>query len=287
MQVNKVSSSIPDILRADHEQMLKDWVKYQMAAISVKADYITEASLRAPSAEFIELFRDACQRGDLDNIEGPGWEQVRAMLNELSRTRAVQGFSPNETAVFVFSFKQPLFDRLREHLAGKPEALAEQTWLASKLLDQLGLFTFDVYMRSREDIIRRQQHEMIELSTPVIKVWDGVLAVPLIGTLDSMRTQAIMESLLEKIVETESKIAILDITGVPTVDTQVAQHLLKTVSAAKLMGAECIISGIRPQIAQTIVHLGIDIYDIKTKPSMADAVRLALSKGGWSVTKNN
>jgi rsbT co-antagonist protein RsbR len=202
----------------------------------------------------------------------------------LSRARALQGFSPAETATFVFSFKKPLFEKLRSE-SRNAEELAEQMWLATELLDQLGLYTTEVFQRSREDVIRRQQQEMMELSTPVIRLWEGVLAIPLIGTLDSSRTQMIMENLLQMIVDTNSKVAILDITGVPTVDTQTAQHLIKTVSAARLMGAECIISGIRPQIAQTIVHLGIEIADVGTKASMADAVQLALSRQGWEIRR--
>ena len=202
------------------------------------------------------------------------------MLNELSRSRGVQGFSPSETASFVFSLKKPLFERLRREFSKDPEALAELTWAATQLLDNLGLYTTEVHQKSREEVIARQQQEMLELSTPVVKLWEGVLALPMIGTLDSARTQVVMETLLQRIVETGSSIAIIDITGVPMVDTLTAQHLLKTVTAARLMGAECIISGIRPQIAQTIVHLGVDLGDITTKASLADAFAIALERTG-------
>jgi rsbT co-antagonist protein RsbR len=205
---------------------------------------------------------------------------VREILTDLSRSRAQQGFTASETATFVFSLKQPLFARLRQELVENPDALAEEIWAATVLLDTLGLFTTEVYQQSREAVIARQQQELMELSTPVVKLWEGILAMPLIGTLDSARTQVIMESLLQQVVESEATIAIIDITGVPTVDTLVAQHLLKTVAAARLMGADCIISGIRPQIAQTIVQLGVDLNEVTTKASMAAAFRLALQRRG-------
>jgi rsbT co-antagonist protein RsbR len=197
----------------------------------------------------------------------------------------MQGFSPTETATFILSFKRPLFARLREDLAADPARLADDTWRVTLLLDSLALFTTETFLASREDVIRRQQQELLELSTPVVKIWDGVVAVPLIGTLDSARTQIVMENLLEHIVRLSASVAIIDITGVPTVDTLVAQHLIKTVSAARLMGAECIISGIRPQIAQTIVHLGITLEDVSTKATLADAISLALRQTGFAITR--
>ena len=209
---------------------------------------------------------------------------VRAFLAALSRNRAVQGFSPSETALFVFSLKRPVFGALRQKMGKDGAALADEMMLATSLLDKLGLYTFEAFQRGREQVIQRQQQELLDLSTPVVELWDGILALPLIGTLDSERTQTVMESLLEGIVQHEATIAIIDITGVPTVDTLVAQHLLKTVAAARLMGAECIISGIRPQIAQTIVHLGVELGDVITKSSLAEALRTALRKSGLAVT---
>jgi rsbT co-antagonist protein RsbR len=217
-------------------------------------------------------------------VESPQWEPVREVLQRVASSRAQQGFSPSETATFVLSLKRPLFDAVRE-VASDAEGLAIESWTVTELLDRLALVTIDSYVRSREELIARQQEDMLELSTPVIKLWDGVLALPMIGTLDSSRTQVVMESLLERIVETGADVAILDITGVPTVDTLTAQHLIKTVTAARLMGAECIISGIRPQIAQTIVHLGVDLGDIVTKATLADAFRLALSRNGLVVAR--
>jgi rsbT co-antagonist protein RsbR len=201
------------------------------------------------------------------------------LLEEVSRARALRGFTPSQTALFVFSLKEPLFVLLREEIGSNADRLAAETWLASLLLDKLGLLTTETFLKSREDVIARQQAEMLELSTPVVQLWESILAVPLIGTLDSARTQVVMENLLQEIVKTGAEIAIIDITGVPTVDTLVAQHLLKTVSAARLMGADCIISGIRPQIAQTIVHLGVDL-SVTSKATMADAFELALRRVG-------
>ncbi len=205
---------------------------------------------------------------------------MRSMLADISRTRALKGFSPTDTATFVFSLKRPMFTAIRKDLASDPVAISNEIWSATELLDNLGLYTTEAYLKSREEVIRRQQEEMLELSTPVVKLWDGILALPLIGTLDSARTQVVMESLLDSIVRTNSRVAIIDITGVPTVDTVVAQHLLKTVTAARLMGADCIISGVRPQIAQTIVHLGINLLDVTTKATLSDAFNLALKKAG-------
>lgn len=267
------------------EEILAEWIKNQLSDKS-RSKGVPEASLRASSTEFFRLFEEAIAKGNLDDIEKPEWEEVRHMLSELSASRASQGSTPSETAKFIFSMKEPLFARLvAENGQGNTEA-SVGVWQLSLLLDKLGLYTSETFQRTREAIIRRQQKEMLEMSTPVIKVWDGVVAVPLIGTLDSARTQIVMETLLQKIVDTGSRIAILDITGVPTVDTQTAQHLMKTVSATRLMGAECIISGIRPQIAQTIVHLGIDINDIVTKATMADAIKEALARGGWSFERH-
>ena len=196
------------------------------------------------------------------------------------------GFSPTETATFVFSLKKPIFAALRRAFASDAVRLNEETWLASTVLDKLGMVTVEAYQRSREEVIVRQQQELLDLSTPVIKLWDGIVAVPLVGTLDSERTQVVMENLLQSIVEHEATVAIIDITGVPTVDTLVAQNLLKTMAAARLMGAECIISGIRPQIAQTIVHLGVDLGSVTTKATLADALRVALVKCDLTITRN-
>ena len=273
-------SKIPNILQDHEEELLEDWIQEQLASNTRRPDLISDFELRQQSAEFLRAFRQASQGSNLNDIRNPQWDHVREILTELSRSRAQQGFTASETATFVFSLKQPLFARLRQEVEKNADTLAEENWAATILLDHLGLFTIEVYQQSREAVIARQQQELMELSTPVVKLWEGILALPLIGTLDSARTQVVMESLLQQIVESEATIAIIDITGVPTVDTLVAQHLLKTVAAARLMGADCIISGIRPQIAQTIIQLGVDLNEVTTKASMAAALRLALQQSG-------
>jgi rsbT co-antagonist protein RsbR len=210
---------------------------------------------------------------------------VREILAGISRSRGQQGFTPSETASFVFSLKHPMFARIRNEYAADADALFREVRRASELLDQLGLYTTEMFQQAREALIRHQQEDMLELSTPVVKLWEGILALPMIGTLDSARTQVVMETLLQRIVETGAQVAIIDITGVPTVDTLTAQHLLKTVTAARLMGADCIISGIRPQIAQTIVHLGVELGDVTTKATLADAFSVALQRLGLGVPR--
>jgi rsbT co-antagonist protein RsbR len=278
-------SRIPEILQRDEKQLLADWVKEQTGGSRRRDDRILEAEIREQSAEFLRLLREATQNGSANDAQSPEWQGLRAMLADVSRSRVQRGFTPSETATFVFSLKKPLFDRLRQALAADGESLIREIWTATLLLDQLGLWTTEVYQKTREELIARQQEEMLELSTPVVKLWGGILALPIIGTLDSARTQVVMENLLQRIVETEAEIAIIDITGVPTVDTVTAQHLLKTVTAARLMGADCIISGIRPQIAQTIVHLGVDLGPVITKTTLADAFALALQRTGRAVTR--
>jgi rsbT co-antagonist protein RsbR len=228
---------------------------------------------------------DGVKKSGPENIAGAGWNGTRELLSAISASRARQGFSPTDVATFVLSLKQPLFVLIREKLAKSPDALFETVWSATQLLDRLALITTESYTSTREELIMRQQQELLELSTPVVKLWDGILALPIIGTLDSARTQVVMESLLQAVVATNSRYAIIDITGVPTVDTLVAQHLLKTITAARLMGAECIISGVRPQIAQTIVHLGINLEDVITKAKLSDAFALALQRSGRAVVR--
>ena len=277
-------SRIPDLLEKHEAALLSDWIALQLDAKTFRADLQSDADLRDESRRYVALVRQAWSSGGTD-IKAPAWGPVRELLAGISSTRARLGFSPAETATFVFSLKQPLFALLRQELGKDSAAVADEMWAATLLIDALGLYTMEVYQKGREQVILRQQQDMLELSTPVVTLWDSVLALPLIGTLDSARTQVVMESLLEKIVETGASIAIIDITGVPTVDTLVAQHLLKTVAAARLMGADCIISGIRPQIAQTIVHLGVDLADVTTKATLADAFVIALARTGSSLAR--
>ena len=246
-----------------------------------RSDLISESEFRGQCTQFLRALEEGSRESErAGDLSAPDWGAMRDVLSEVSRSRVQLGFTPTQVATFVFSVKSPIFNRLRRELGNEPEVLADETLRTSLLIDELGLYTTEIFQRSREEIIRLQQQEMLELSTPVIKLWEGILALPLIGTLDSARTQIVMETLLQKIVETGSSVAIIDITGVPTVDTLVAQHLIKTVTAARLMGADCIISGIRPQIAQTIVHLGVGLGDVTTKASLADAFLIALTRAG-------
>ncbi len=280
-----VVNGVGTVLKKYEQDLLKEWVRDLTQGSATHDRRMGEQEIREQAQEFLNLLQVAAQQGHLDEIDGPSWRPVKEFLEGISTSRARQGFSASETATFIFSFKKPFFARLREELGADSRQLLETMWSATELLDKLGLFTAETFQKAREAIIARMQEEMLELSTPVVKLWDGILALPMIGTLDSSRTQIVMESLLERIVETGSEIAIIDITGVPTVDTLVAQHLLKTVTAIRLMGAECIISGIRPQIAQTIVHLGVELHGVTTKANLSDALSLALRRCGLAVTK--
>jgi len=277
-------SRIAAIVRKHESGILDEWLNLQIAANSRRSDLINERELRDDSRSFLTAFTDALQSGT-DSLDSREWAAVLSSLAGLSRSRAMKGFSPTETAMFVFSLKQPFFNRLNQEYANDPATLGAETWRLTTLLDKLGLHTMEVFQKGREEMIARQQQDLLELSTPVVSLWDGIVALPVIGTLDSARTQVVMETLLQRIVETEAAIAIIDITGVPTVDTLVAQHLIKTVAAARLMGADCIISGIRPQIAQTIVHLGVTLGEVTTKATLADAFALALARTGKKVER--
>jgi rsbT co-antagonist protein RsbR len=277
--------SLAAILRKFEAEILAEWRNEQAAAPGRRRDPANEAEFRETSREFLDAVVQAAGSGHDFDPGSPAWSGVRDILRDLSANRANHGYSPGETAMFVFSLKQPVFSRLRTELELYPQAIADEMWKATLLIDRMGLYTTEAYQKSREEVIQRQQRELLELSTPVVQLWDGVLALPLIGTLDSGRTQVVMESLLEMIVRSGAAIAIIDITGVPTVDTLVAQHLMKTVAAARLMGADCIISGIRPQIAQTIVHLGVDLQQVVTKASLADAFALALQRTGARIER--
>lgn len=281
--ITGVGSPVSEILSRDAQSFVDEWIGNIHGSTQGSAS-ISESSLREQCLQFLSSFRVGLDGEGASNPDSLRWTELRELLAQISKRRATEGFTPTETATFVFSFKEPLFRRLRKDIRDA-SILGDQIWGVSELLDAFGLYTMDVFLKTREDLIRRAQEDMLELSTPVVQLWDGILALPLIGTLDSARTQVVMETLLEAIVSTNSKIAIIDITGVPTVDTVVAQHLLKTVTASRLMGAECIISGIRPQIAQTIVHLGINLLDVSTKATLRDAFALALEKTGQKLIR--
>jgi rsbT co-antagonist protein RsbR len=274
-------ATMSNVLKKSGNQIQAAWSK-DLARMQSRGR-ISANELEQQSAEFIRLLTEVAEHANASDISTTEFKSIREFLEGISRSRVAQGFSSDETASFIFSLKKPFFAALRAEAGKDADALADQVWKATELLDSLGLHTIKVFQKSREDVINRQQREMLELSTPVVKLWEGILALPMIGTLDSARTQVVMENLLQKVVETGAQIAILDITGVPTVDTLVAQHLLKTVTALRLMGAECIISGVRPQIAQTIVHLGVDLQGVTTKANLADALALALKRTGSSL----
>ncbi|HTM51457.1 MAG TPA: STAS domain-containing protein [Bryobacteraceae bacterium] len=278
-------SKISALFDSHEDAILADWLQAQSRSGIFRSGAPRQADLKQQSATLLRSLRDALRGGSAD-IASPEWAGVRGNLEDMSRANAQLGASPTETASSIFSLKQPVFSRLVEQFKGDPEELSTQMGNLTTLLDKLGLYTVEMHQKSREAIIVRQQQEMMELSTPVVELWKGILAVPLIGTLDSQRTQVVMENLLQKIADTGAPIAIVDITGVPTVDTLVAQHLLKTISAARLMGADCIVSGIRPQIAQTIVHLGVALGDVLTKATLADAFGIALKRMGLTICKS-
>ena len=278
-----LGSDIAALVSKNEQTILPEWIELQKKAGTLHTGRISEGELQSQSKNFLNLLRDALATGGSD-VANAAYEPAKAMLGDLSRSRALQGFTPSETASFIFSLKRPLFNALNRDKALSAEQIAQTVWTTILLLDELGLYTLDIFQKSREEVIVRQQREIAELSTPVVKLWDGILALPLIGTLDSQRTQVVMENLLQTIVDVEAEIAIIDITGVPTVDTLTAQHLLKTVAAARLMGADCLISGIRPQIAQTMVHLGVEL-NVISKASLADAFAVALRQTGRTVTR--
>ncbi len=263
------------LLRERRDEVFQRWIEsVASAARGRRTTAETEQELRP----MFDALLAGLDQGAVD-AGSPAFDELRAMLTEFSSARARQGFTPSETSVAVFALRDTFLAVLQD---SDPAAAADFPRF-SRLIDGLGLLTFEAFAKARETVIVNQTEQLLELSTPVVKLWDGIVAVPLVGTLDSARTQVVMESLLETLVSSGSEHAIIDITGVPAVDTQVAQHLLKTVVAARLMGAECVISGIRPQIAQTIVDLGIEFGDIATKASLADALRLTLRRAGLEV----
>ena len=282
-ELAKDDKGLIGILSKNEGEILTDWVELQLASGAADGGRITEAQLKSQSRQFLQALNGALAKGSAD-VQSGDFAAIREQLGEVSRSRAVQGYSPTETATFVFSLKQPLLRRIEQEHKDDPDRGVRDGWTVNKILDALGLHTMEVYQKSREEVIIRQQQEISELSTPVVQLWKGIVALPLIGTLDSARTQVVMENLLQTIVDVEAEIAIIDITGVPTVDTLVAQYLLKTVAAARLMGADCIISGVRAQIAQTMVHLGVEL-NVVSKATMADAFALAMRRTGRAVVR--
>ena len=276
-------NDLAEIVSRNSDSIRNQWIAEMSGAVK-RADLMSRTELEEQCRAVLDAIANGVKTSGTD-MDGSGWEPARELLVEISTSRARQGFSPVDVAIFVLSLKQPLFSTIRAAHSKDQDQLFDTVWAASEMTDRLALITTESYMAAREELIVRQQQELLELSTPVVKLWEGILALPIIGTLDSARTQVVMENLLQAVVATNSKFAIIDITGVPTVDTLVAQHLLKTITAARLMGAECIISGVRPQIAQTIVHLGINLEDVITKAKLSDAFALALQRSGRAVVR--
>jgi rsbT co-antagonist protein RsbR len=264
------------IFQRKKKSILEAWIKLQLQDETLREDLMSSDDLRAQSEELLNVIVNTLTDETLLDSTHPGLDPVNEILGSISIARAKQGYTPRETGIYVFGLKEALVNALQQDIKD-PVELFDQTLKINKFIDGLGVRTFETYIKGREDVIFRQTSEITEISTPVIRVWDGILALPIIGTLDSSRTQVVMENLLQEIVESGSSIAILDISGVPTVDSLVAQHLIKTVSATRLMGAECIISGIRPEIAQTVVHLGIDLSTVITKATLASALKAAFN----------
>ncbi|MGA0559744.1 STAS domain-containing protein [Larkinella sp. VNQ87] len=273
------------VLQRKKKQIIELWMKNQLADTGLREDLMSNEDLLVQSEEFMNVILKTVNENNITQPDSTDFEDVYEILGGISISRARQGFSPRETGLYIFSLKEAILDTLKQELAGDPTILYEESLKINKLIDSFGVITFETFIKGREEVILRQTDEIAEISTPVIRVWDGILALPIIGTLDSSRTQVVMESLLQEIVDTGSSIAILDISGVPAVDSLVAQHLIKTVSATRLMGAECIISGIRPEIAQTVVHLGIDLSNIITKASLASALKYAFALQKLEVRK--
>jgi rsbT co-antagonist protein RsbR len=283
--VNTSSNALTNVLSKQEGQIRQKWLDL-LSKSGRRKSSAEQQQTNLEAEEFISALGTAVQTEEFEHINRPAWTQVRDILTALSARRAKGGSSPSETATFVFSLKEPLFDAIQAEVGQDLEVLRLAMWQVSTLIDKLGLFTMESFQTNREEVISRQQQELLELSTPVVRLWENILALPLIGTLDSARTQVVMQNLLEAIVQTRSDFAIIDITGVPVVDTLVAQHLLKTVAAARLMGADCLISGIRPQIAQTIIHLGVDLSEVTTKATLADAFAIALRRSGNALVKS-
>lgn len=280
-----MQTNITRLLRTKRDAILESWINFQLVDAGLREDLISNQDLREQSEELLDSILNSLTEKNLAETDTADLDSVNEILAGISYSRAKQGFTPRETGVYVFSLKDAFIKTLKEEYATQPDLLVDAMYKIDKVMDSLGITTFETFIKGREDVILRQTDEITEISTPVIRLWDGILALPIIGTLDSARTQVVMENLLQEIVSSGSTVAILDISGVPAVDSLVAQHLIKTVSATRLMGAECIISGIRPEIAQTVVHLGIDLSNIVTKASLASALQYAFGMMRLEVKK--
>jgi len=275
--------AVVGVLDGRRDELLSMWIKERLESGEFRDELISRRELQQQSRQIVEMLARTIRESGGRDFTDEAFDELRFFLNEISRARAVKGYTPLENATYILSLREAVIPLLAEELEGQLDALVREMTYFTKLLDKMGLVMVETYMRSREEIIHQQRADMMELSTPVIKVWDKILTLPIIGTLDSRRAQMMMEALLQRVVDTGSTIAILDITGVRTMDTLVANHLIKTVTAARLMGARCILTGVSPAIAQTMVQLGIDLTQITTRAQMSDGIRLALEMSGRAV----
>jgi rsbT co-antagonist protein RsbR len=280
---NHDTAPVVNLLVKRHDEIINLWIKDRLESGEFRDELIPKKELRRQSQQIVDMLARSIKDSEGGDFESAAFDEMRVFLNEISRARAVKGYTPLENATYILSLRNTILPLLAEELDGKNDALVREMQYFTSLLDKMGLVMVENFIRSREEIIRQQREDMMELSTPVIKVWDKILTLPIIGTLDSRRAQMMMEALLQKIVETNSVIAILDITGVKTMDTLVANHLIKTVTAARLMGARCILTGVSPGIAQTMVQLGIDLTQITTRAQMSDGIKLAMEMIGRTV----
>ncbi|HEY0003235.1 MAG TPA: STAS domain-containing protein [Pyrinomonadaceae bacterium] len=282
LQVNG-AHFVVEVIHKRHDEIINLWIKDRLEGSDFRDELISKKELRRQSQQMVDMLARSIEESGGAGFESPAYDEMRRFLNEIAHARAVKGYSAMENATYILSLRNTMLPLLADELEGNAEALVREMNYFTSLLDKMGLVMVEIYIRSREEIIRQQREDMMELSTPVIKVWDKILTLPIIGTLDSRRAQLMMEALLQKIVESGSTIAILDITGVKMMDTLVANHLIKTVTAARLMGARCILTGVSPAIAQTMVQLGIDLSLITTRAQMADGIKLALELIGRAV----
>ena len=279
----RIMLQTPGLLLKRERDIMDAWMKNQLANITLRPDFINKEDLEKQSREFLATFTKAISTGNVEDIKAPEYKPITKMLQEISRSRAVQGFSPSETATYVFSLQDVILQYLQEEYVDQPEVINREVVIISKLIAKLGLVTFETFVKSREDLLNGQSALMLKMSIPVMTLWKNVLMVPIVGAVDSKRAQLMMEMVLKRILETDSKTIIIDILGVPSVDSAVANHLLKITKAIKLMGCESIISGMSPAVAQTVVHLGIELTGVVTTSNLSDALRFSYEKLGFEV----
>ena len=285
MAKKKVDLVTPELIAKNEEKILDLWLEYQLSSKKVRFDLFDKGEMKKRGKEFLSIFVEAISRGNVTDIYAEEYKPVIQFLEDFSRDTAIRGFTPSETVLFVFSLKYVLLTMLEEEYSDRHAILARETGAMSKLIDDLGIVTAEAFIASREDHIKEQVSIIAEMETPVLQVGRGILLVPIIGILDSRRSQAVMDKILQTILATRSKAAIIDITGVAAIDTAVSNHILKISRATRLMGCRCVISGVSPEVAQSIVDLGIDMGDLATEADLQDAIGYALDIRGYEITE--